>query len=60
MVGVIVLLVILSYIDRAVLSLFALPVQERFRISDSGMGWLFGLGFIAPLAVTTIVTGVAI
>jgi MFS family permease len=57
MLAVIVLLVILSYIDRAVLSLFAHPIQEQLQISDSGMGVLFGLGFIAPLALTTILVG---
>jgi MFS family permease len=60
MVAVIVFLVILSYIDRAVLSLFAQPVQEQLGISDSQMGLLFGLGFIAPLALTTILVGWAV
>ena len=60
MVGVIVLLVILSYVDRAVLSLFAKPVQDQLGLSDSRMGLLFGLGFIAPLALTTIAVGWAV
>lgn len=60
MVGVVVLLIILSYVDRAVLSLFAHPVQQRLGLSDSSMGLLFGLGFIAPLALTTILVGWAV
>jgi MFS family permease len=60
MVGVVVALIILSYVDRAVLSLFAHPVQEQLRLSDSRMGLLFGLGFIAPLALTTIAVGWAV
>jgi len=60
MVGVIVALIILSYVDRAVLSLFAHPVQKQLGLSDSSMGVLFGLGFIAPLALTTIAVGWAV
>lgn len=60
MVGVVVLLIVLSYVDRAVLSLFAQPVQEQLGLSDSRLGLLFGLGFIAPLALTTILVGWAV
>ncbi len=60
MVGIVVILVILSYVDRAVLSLFAHPVQADLGISDTQMGLLFGLGFIAPLAVMTILVGWAV
>jgi MFS family permease len=54
------LLVILSYIDRAVLSLFGPVVQRDLGISDSQMGLLYGLGFIAPFALLTLLVGWAI
>ncbi len=60
LVGIIMLMVILSYIDRAVLSLFGPVVQRDLGISDSQMGLLYGLGFIAPFALLTLFVGWAI
>jgi MFS family permease len=60
MVAVIVLLVLLSYIDRAILSLFGDLVKRDLGLSDQQLGLLFGLGFIAPLALVTLVVGWAV
>lgn len=57
---VIMTMVILSYVDRAVLSLFSPLVQRDLQLSDNQMGLLFGLGFIAPLAAITLLVGYAI
>lgn len=60
MVGVIVALVILSYIDRAILSLLGDMVRRDLGISDKQLSVLFGLGFILPLALATLAVGWAI
>ncbi len=60
MVAVIILLVILSYIDRAILSLLGDMVRRDLGINDRQLGLLFGLGFILPLALATLAIGWAI
>lgn len=57
---VIVAMVVLAYIDRAVLSLFGPLVQRDLLLSDNQMGLLYGLGFIALLAAVTLIVGYAI
>lgn len=56
----IVAMVLLSYIDRATLSLFAPYVQSDLGVSETQMGLLFGLGFIGPLALVTFLVGWAV
>lgn len=60
LVAVIVALVVLSYIDRAILSLLGDMVRRDLGITDRQLGLLFGLGFILPLALATLAIGWAI
>jgi MFS family permease len=60
LVFVVVLLVLLSYVDRAVLTLFGSHVQASYDLSDSQMGVLYGLAFIVPVGLATILVGWAV
>jgi MFS family permease len=51
---------ILSYIDRTIMSLFGPAIKSSLQLSDNELGLLFGLGFIGPLAIATLVAGWAV
>lgn len=50
-VGLLMLLYCISYVDRYILSLLAVPISESLGIRDVQMGVLFGLGFGAVYAL---------
>lgn len=50
-ISIFVLMFGLSFVDRLILSLLAPDIKEQFRISDTQIGLLFGLGFGAVYAL---------
>lgn len=52
---VLVLIFILNWIDRMILSILLVPIQQELQLSDTAMGMLSGFGFAVLYAVSTIV-----
>lgn len=51
---VLVLVFILNWIDRMVLSILLVPIQQEFKLTDTAMGVLSGFGFSVLYAVATL------
>lgn len=45
---------ILNFLDRQIISILALPIKTEFRLSDAQMGWLGGLAFGAFYSILAI------
>ena len=49
-----ILVYILNFLDRQIISILAVPIKEEFGISDSQLGWLLGLAFGSVYSVLAI------
>lgn len=49
-----VLVYILNFLDRQILSILAVPIKTEFGLSDADMGWLMGLAFGAVYSILAI------
>lgn len=52
---ILVLIFILNWIDRMILSILLVPIQQDLGLSDTAMGVLSGFGFAVLYAVSTVV-----
>lgn len=52
---ILVLIFILNWIDRMVLSILLVPIQRELQLSDTAMGVLSGFGFATLYAIATVV-----
>src|ERR1700712_2676359 len=57
MVGVVTLLYVLSFVDRAVLGLLAIPIKQDLGISDVELSLLLGLSFAIVYSILSIPAG---
>lgn len=51
---ILVLIFILNWIDRLVISILLVPIQQEFQLSDTAMGLLSGSGFAVLYAIATL------
>src|SRR5688572_21564278 len=51
---VLVLIFILNWMDRMVLSILLVPIQQELQLSDTAMGFLSGFGFSVLYIVATV------
>src|SRR5690606_39024498 len=51
---VLVLIFVLNWMDRMVLSILLVPIQQELQLSDTAMGLLSGFGFSALYALATL------
>ena len=43
--GLLVLLHVVNYVDRQILAVLLVPIQQALQVSDTAMGFLSGLAF---------------
>ena len=51
---VLVLIFVLNWVDRMIVSILLVPIQQEFQLSDTEMGVLSGFGFASLYAVSTL------
>jgi MFS family permease len=51
---VLVLIFVLNWVDRMIVSILLVPIQQEFRLSDTAMGLLSGFGFSVLYALSTL------